>query len=149
MTNYSDLLKDPRWQKKRLEIFKRDGWSCRLCGNKDITLVTHHKVYLPSKKPWEYPNDLLITLCEDCHSTEPEQVAWAEECIIKSLRELFISPELFIIADGFDKLSKLNSDRLTARVYEHALSETDIQNHLVQIYRKYIKDCGLDDATEF
>ena len=25
--SYSDKLKDPRWQRKRLEIFERDNWT--------------------------------------------------------------------------------------------------------------------------
>lgn len=30
-------------------------------------LNIHHKYYVEGKKPWEYPNDALVTLCEDCH----------------------------------------------------------------------------------
>lgn len=30
-------------------------------------LNVHHKYYMQGLKPWEYPNDALITLCEDCH----------------------------------------------------------------------------------
>lgn len=69
MTKYSDLLKDPRWQKKRLEIFSRDAWTCRqcLCGSK--TLNVHHILY-ESRFPWETSDKYLITLCEDCHSIE-------------------------------------------------------------------------------
>lgn len=64
---YSDRLKDPRWQKKRLEIFEMDNWFCQYCWQKDATLIVHHLYYLPVE-PWEYPNEALITLCEDCHT---------------------------------------------------------------------------------
>lgn len=30
-------------------------------------LNIHHNYYIRGKKPWEYPNDALVTLCEDCH----------------------------------------------------------------------------------
>ena len=30
-------------------------------------LNIHHKYYILGKKPWEYPDDTLVTLCEDCH----------------------------------------------------------------------------------
>jgi hypothetical protein len=63
--SYSKLLLDPRWQKRRLQIFDRDGWQCTACGNKDKTLNVHHLEY--SGKPWEAPDDCLETLCEDCH----------------------------------------------------------------------------------
>jgi hypothetical protein len=65
--NYSDKLKDPRWQKKRLEIFERDEFSCVCCGSENNSLQVHHKIYIKGKEPWEYDNEYLITLCEDCH----------------------------------------------------------------------------------
>ena len=29
MSDYVEKLKDPRWQRKRLEIMQRDGFRCR------------------------------------------------------------------------------------------------------------------------
>jgi hypothetical protein len=66
---YSEQLKDPRWQKKRLEIMQRDNFQCQICGNKTKTLNVHHFQYGKNKKPWEYENDNLITLCEECHES--------------------------------------------------------------------------------
>lgn len=65
---YADKLKDPRWQKKRLEIFNRDNWQCCVCKAADRTLVVHHKQY--SGDPWEASDDQLRTLCTDCHYDE-------------------------------------------------------------------------------
>lgn len=65
---YAEKLKDPRWQKKRLEIMKRDGWKCRYCESSDKSLVVHHVVYENNHEPWEYDDWKLLTLCEDCHS---------------------------------------------------------------------------------
>lgn len=62
---YSEKLKDPRWQKKRLEIFSRDKWQCRFCGDNQTTLNVHHFTY--NGEPWEADNSSLITTCEDCH----------------------------------------------------------------------------------
>lgn len=61
----SDDWKDPRWQRKRLEIFQRDEWKCFACGQSDQTLCVHHKMY--RGKPWDVPDDWLQTLCEPCH----------------------------------------------------------------------------------
>ena len=66
--NYSEKLKDPRWQKKRLEILKRDNFTCKKCGDKTTTLHIHHLKYMKNKEPWETPKKDLITLCEDCHT---------------------------------------------------------------------------------
>lgn len=67
MTAYWQLLKDPRWQRKRLEIMARDKWRCRKCYNKDKSLNVHHGYYEKGRMPWEYPDQSLSTLCEDCH----------------------------------------------------------------------------------
>lgn len=32
-----------------------------------VGLNVHHKYYIQGHKPWEYENDALVTLCEDCH----------------------------------------------------------------------------------
>jgi len=64
---YSETLKDPRWQRKRLEIMQRDNFKCTMCGASNKPLNIHHKIYIKGKKIWDYPNELLITLCEDCH----------------------------------------------------------------------------------
>jgi len=50
---YSEKLKDPRWQKKRLEILSRDKFTCQLCSDKETELHIHHNEYFPGKKPWE------------------------------------------------------------------------------------------------
>lgn len=69
MSNYSELLKDPRWQKKRLRIFERDKWACTECHSTERTLSVHHKRY-QSHNPWETDDIYLVTLCNECHETE-------------------------------------------------------------------------------
>jgi 5-methylcytosine-specific restriction endonuclease McrA len=71
MSNYSDKLKDPRWQKKRLEILSRDNFTCKCCGDNESTLHVHHLIY-SSGNPWEAPDNTLETLCASCHE-------WREE----------------------------------------------------------------------
>lgn len=67
---YSQLLKSPLWQRKRLEIFNRDSFKCRFCGNEHLQIHVHHLLYLPDRNPWEYPDEYLVTLCETCHTDE-------------------------------------------------------------------------------
>lgn len=64
--NYSEKLKDPRWQKKRLEILQRDNFTCQYCGETTKTLHVHHIIY--SNEPWESEDWELNTVCEDCHT---------------------------------------------------------------------------------
>lgn len=63
---YKEKLLDPRWQKKRLEIFQRDHFTCLDCGYMGRTLSVHHGYY-PKCEPWECPDEFLWTLCEVCH----------------------------------------------------------------------------------
>lgn len=67
--SYSEKLKDPRWQKKRLEILERDEWKCKICENTDRTLHIHHKYYdeKTHHEPWNIAKTALVTLCEKCH----------------------------------------------------------------------------------
>lgn len=51
---YSDKLKSPKWQKKRLEIMKRDKFACKLCGDTETQLHVHHKEYINGNDPWDY-----------------------------------------------------------------------------------------------
>jgi len=74
--NYSELLKDPRWIKRRNEILTRDKNTCQFCGCQDKYLHVHHKEYWDGFLPWEYPDSILITLCEDCHELMHQQKDW-------------------------------------------------------------------------
>ena len=65
---YAEKLKDPRWQKRRLQILERDGWACVKCGEKEKTLHVHHWWY--RGEPWEAPDDALSTVCVDCHELD-------------------------------------------------------------------------------
>ena len=68
--SYSERLTDPKWQKRRLEILQRDNWKCTYCGNDKIELQVHHVDYIPGIKVYEYPDDMLKTLCIECHQNE-------------------------------------------------------------------------------
>jgi 5-methylcytosine-specific restriction endonuclease McrA len=66
---YKKLLKDPRWQKKRLKVFERAGWMCERCGDSKSELHVHHTFY-DGRKPWKYPKSSLECLCKSCHEAE-------------------------------------------------------------------------------
>jgi hypothetical protein len=74
MKTYTEKLKDPRWQKKRLEIMQADGFRCRKCRDDKSTLNVHHLIYEKGKSPWDYPRAMLVTLCETCHAKAGDKV---------------------------------------------------------------------------
>lgn len=64
---YAEKLKDPRWQRLRLEVFQRDDFACTQCGATDKPLHCHHIHYVWGREPWDYSIDDLLTVCADCH----------------------------------------------------------------------------------
>jgi len=102
---YAEKLKDPRWQKKRLEVLNRDFFLCKYCMDGTTTLHVHHLKY--NGEPWEAKSEDLITLCEHCHvviehgKLEGENVI----CCIKGRHKESNSISVVVIAnDGEEKI---------------------------------------------
>lgn len=68
--SYAEKLRDPRWQRRRLEIFQRDNWKCQLCSRTDLELHLHH-LYRTTEDPWDEPDLHLLTVCQLCHDQQP------------------------------------------------------------------------------
>lgn len=69
---YKGALLNPKWKNKRAEILMRDGYRCLNCGNQNQLQVHHRQYHFITlenryKFPWEYPSNLLITLCQKCN----------------------------------------------------------------------------------
>ncbi len=70
--SYGGLLFDKRWQVRRSQILAKDHHRCVVCQSIN-ELQVHHRQYhyyrsmQKFKSPWDYPDKLLITLCENCH----------------------------------------------------------------------------------
>ena len=71
---YKEQLRTSAWLRKRAEVMERDNFVCAncLCDNFERQLHVHHITYIKSKFAWEYPDYLLVTLCEKCHKEEHE-----------------------------------------------------------------------------
>ena len=71
---YNGFLTTEEWKIKRRIIMYRDGNRCRNCGNQ-TELQVHHKQYHKNRKngefrkPWQYDDRYLITLCQPCHKS--------------------------------------------------------------------------------
>jgi hypothetical protein len=87
VSTYSEKLRDPRWQRKRLEILSRDEFACRKCHDNETTLNVHHTFYQSGLNPWEYPDESLFTLCEDCHEYETQNRQKADTRLIWALQQ--------------------------------------------------------------
>jgi hypothetical protein len=79
--SYSEKLKDPRWQKLRLEVFERDEFACTRCGDKENTLNVHHWSYAKSGNPWDSDMGELDTVCEACHKKIEDDISMMKSIV--------------------------------------------------------------------
>lgn len=84
MATYWEKLRDPRWQKRRLQIMEAVQFSCQDCGDDKATLNVHHKIYRKGANPWEYRDDELECLCERCHEEKHRQRAALNQILATS-----------------------------------------------------------------
>jgi hypothetical protein len=101
MKTYSEKLKDPRWQKRRLEILSKNEFACEVCGDDEETLHVHHIIYHHKRDPWNYEDNELQCLCEQCHKEIEEFIKRSTEAIRKNA---FFDP----FRDVIDKCISLN-----------------------------------------
>lgn len=125
MPKYAEKLRDPRWQKKRLEIFERDRFTCRGCAAEDKTLNVHHIKYIWGKDPWDYTNNHLVTLCDDCHRREKEIYKEYMGCIVEMFEDgLFFSGDLFEFLDMAGTIiNKYGKERLLTIIFHEATKQ--------------------------
>jgi hypothetical protein len=71
---YYEKLKDPRWQKKRLEVMEWNNFCCEVCGDDSTTLNVHHKEYFKNQEPWDYDKKQLSCVCENCHEEQHSNI---------------------------------------------------------------------------
>jgi hypothetical protein len=83
------LLLDPRWQRRRLQVLDRAGFACECCGDTSSTLHVHHRIYRKGAAPWEYADEELRALCENCHEAEHQMRRSIDEALAR------LDPELF------------------------------------------------------
>lgn len=112
---YSELLRHPFWQKRRLEIMQRDGFKCRKCSDILKNLQVHHLYYIPETLPWDYPDDALITVCDLCHEKE-EFKKWFIINVLR-LRADFTSEDISNIKEIVLRRVELNMHRQTVTEY--------------------------------
>jgi glutaredoxin len=106
---YIEKLKDPRWQKKRLEIFQKANFKCEYCTSAKDTLHVHHKTYFKDRDPWEYSNYFLICLCYECHQWLEDLKTEVKRSVdlldyfqlrqVKEVLELLYAPSAVCVAD--------------------------------------------------
>ena len=77
---YGEKLADVRWKRRRDELLRRSNYTCCEChvpltkGRMDLQV--HHVVYISCLDPWDYPDELLLVVC-DWHHKERQAIEQA------------------------------------------------------------------------
>lgn len=160
---YAEKLKDPRWQRKRLEVMQRDNFSCTWCGDDESTLNVHHHYYIKGKSPWDYDNSALTTMCQQCHQSLEDKKLELLMCItwevpFESIYRLATRVDPFTLSDfalvcaGDDNPAGLNARRRTAQKIidrmQEFISNVDEAKLVYDESRMSAFDRLIDDAPE-
>jgi hypothetical protein len=155
---YRAKFKDPRWQKKRLEIFERDEFRCQFCMDNGSTLNVHHRWYVDGADPWDYPGDCLVTLCEGCHESETIRLPEATRRLIQVLKmcgassnafELLVEPfegASLAPSEGFDDWSVLTHG-IRELLRSIGTEEWDALRARLYAWYSLKRESGLSDPT--
>lgn len=81
---YSEQLRHPNWQRKRLEVMQKANFACETCGDKETTLNVHHRRYVKGRMAWEYLDSELSVLCEPCHAIYHDERVLLDRLLIEN-----------------------------------------------------------------
>jgi hypothetical protein len=112
---YSQLLRDPRWQRKRLEALQASDFKCCMCGDGETELHIHHQYYERGKKPWEYELDSLDALCSPCH----EATELLKRSIFEKLTHPIYSQGFWVLNDIWGGAQDLNVSALLTKIRDN------------------------------
>jgi cytochrome c553 len=126
---YMAKLRDPRWQKVRLDVFNRDGWTCQDCRSKEKTLNVHHLYYTDGAEPWEYPLSAFLTLCHECHEAETIAMRASERGVTRAMKVFGLrANDIGLLMDAFEQTNAPPpSPSLMLAIY-HLISEKEYRD---------------------
>jgi hypothetical protein len=138
---YSEKLKDPRWQKKRLEVLQRDEFMCVTCQNTEEMLCVHHLDYIKGIEPWDYPIECLVTLCKSCHDYEYETRPSYEAMLLNILKlRGYMADDLYSFVSGLNALEMEYPPDVMAKFIEFILSNSVAREVCWDLYWAYIEE---------
>lgn len=141
LSAYQQLLLSPNWQKKRLEILSRDNWACRSCGNDKETLHVHHRIYNSGCKPWEYDNNLLVTLCSICHEEESNLSKIMPEMLFEFFMKTDLLPsDLYNIMNSDVDLNFSYAPEVVSSIIGFFLSNREAQLYVEKMFFNSLKE---------
>lgn len=141
---YSEKLKDPRWQKKRLEVLQRDSFACQLCGDAETELHVHHQSYIKGRQPWEYELANFSAYCKHCHTIVEDLKKHFSESPIKIIKRYLPDKDetaLMALSESVEfgmrlSLCSIKNDELTY----HMFVRKDIIQDIITLAAPYLSN---------
>lgn len=123
---YHDQLKSPQWKAYRVKLIEARGCKCQECDvpSTEEGLQVHHVTYLRGLPLWEYPDELVIVLCDTCHG---DRQVHDEEARLEFSRMCgrMGSWDVYELSKG---LRKLNGNEYNPRAWDAFQSLKDAAN---------------------
>ena len=149
MSEFSDQYKHPNWQKKRLEMLEKSGFSCSRCEDSESQLHVHHKHYVKGRKVWDYDECELQVLCDKCHKEQHELTDLFSEVLVWADSPVEYEP-LIAIVHGLGNSYVANHPRIGATLevysFEHEVGQI-LGGHHDHRYRDLLTILSLDPDT--
>lgn len=146
-SEYSKKLRDPRWQKMRLEILSRDEFTCQKCFDSESTLNVHHCYYEYGKEPWDYPAKSLVTLCETCHEEESAAADVKSDLILILSQRGLLYQHFHDLCTGFIGFD-FNSPEHNCSMLGWALADPEMKDLIHEKYNQHIHEVAEQKRRE-
>ncbi len=97
-------------------------------------------------EPWDYPDDLLMTLCEECHNVEFEGMKDSMDSLIEQIKDRgFLSGSVDTLAGAFNGLVMLRPPFVMSDIIAFALKDEDT---IIEIDRRYFEYLRLKNEVK-
>lgn len=143
--NYSEQLKHPNWQRRRLEMLNAADFKCTACGSDDETLHVHHKYYKKNVQVWEYTDNELIVLCANCHSLEHER----QDIVNNIVRSIPFSSRNQFTALMAGISYMYSGDDIIDKTCRDGLDQILVMAGIAAVSMRYMDLSGMDSLSKF
>ena len=145
--DYRKYLHSKEWKMCREKILERDCHKCCKCG-KTENLDVHHKYYTSGTKPWEYEDDVLVTLCRECHDKEHLMKHFIKKFNHHSHLDVYI---MKIICNTFKPKNDLDEVKIKLQLYrnwKNNINSVKLVEALKQHFKNNFNESVSDEAID-
>ena len=141
MNNTSKAESLRRCEKKRQEIFKRDSLTCQACQTTQGSLRLYSRRFLPATDPWNYPDKLLVTLCDSCLHYEADNQQRVLRMLQRAVQEIWLADQILGVASVLDCAA--SNPALDSRLIDRLIASVLLDPRVRQAaLRAYIEAFG-------